>query len=291
MHIILGGNGHIGSVLAQALLAQDEPVTIVSRTSASGSKWDKLGAQVAVADVYDTARLKDVFSSGTRLFLLNPPADPATDTDVEERRSVSSILQAVSESNFEKIVAISSYGVQKGDHIGDLGVLYDMEQRLSKQSAPVSIIRAAYYMSNWDFSLPTAQQDGVIYTFFPANFTLPMVAPQDIGHFAARLMTEPAQDGKTYNIEGPERYSASDVAEAFSQALHKPVEAVEIPQQQWATSMQEIGFSCEAAESFSNMTAKTMEAMFPEQDTVVHTPTSLSTYIAHLTQAKRSAEE
>ncbi|MGL5805090.1 MAG: NAD(P)H-binding protein, partial [Xenococcaceae cyanobacterium] len=190
MHIILGGNGHVGSAVAQTLLSQGESVTIVSRSSSSIPKWQKCGARVEVVDVHNTVELHRVLAKGKRLFLLNPPADPATDIDAEERKSLASILEAIEDSEIEKIVAQSTYGAQPGSQIGDLGVLYEMEQQLASLSIPFSIIRAAYYMSNWDFSLQTAKQDGAIETFFPSDFVLPMVAPRDIGQMAARLMTE-----------------------------------------------------------------------------------------------------
>jgi uncharacterized protein YbjT (DUF2867 family) len=128
MHIILGGTGHVGSAAADALLARGQAVTIVSR-----------------------------FRQGNRLFLLNPPAPPSTDTAAEERKSLASIFRALEGSGLEKIVALSTYGAQPGSRIGDLGVLYEMEQGLANQPVPATIIRAAYLMSNWELSLPTAR--------------------------------------------------------------------------------------------------------------------------------------
>jgi uncharacterized protein YbjT (DUF2867 family) len=282
MHIILGGNGHVGSAVAQTLLSQGEPVTIVSRNSSSIPEWQKCGAQVEVVDVHNTVELHRVFAKGKRLFLLNPPADPATDTDVEERKSLASILEAIKDSGLEKIVAESTYGAQPGAQIGDLGVLYEMEQQLAAQSIPFSIIRAAYYMSNWDFSLQTAKQDGVIYTFFPADFVLPMVAPRDIGQLAARLMTEPVENTGLHNIEGPKRYSSINVAAAFAKALQKPVKVVETPRDQWIKTMQTMGFSNEAAASFSNMTTLAIEGKMPTCDSVTRGVVSLESYIAEL---------
>jgi uncharacterized protein YbjT (DUF2867 family) len=282
MHIILGGNGHVGSAVAQTLLLQDEPVTIISRSSSSIPEWQKRGAQVEVVDVHDTVELRRVFAKGKRLFLLNPPAAPATNTDVEERKSLASILAAIKDSGLEKIVAESTYGAQPGSQIGDLGVLYEMEQQLAAQSIPFSIIRAAYYMSNWDFSLQTAKQDDVIYTFFPADFALPMIAPRDIGQLAARLMTDPVENTGLYNIEGPERYSSLDVAEAFAKALQTPVKVVETPRDQWIKTMQNMGFSNEAAASFSNMTILAIEGEMPSRDSVTRGVVSLESYIAEL---------
>ena len=77
MHVILGGTGHIGSALAQALLDCDEPVLIVTHDADKRSDWGARGAEVAVVDVADTHALREVFRRGTRAFLLNPPADPS----------------------------------------------------------------------------------------------------------------------------------------------------------------------------------------------------------------------
>jgi uncharacterized protein YbjT (DUF2867 family) len=282
MHIILGGNGHIGSALAKTLLSQGETVIIVSRSSSSIPAWQKRGAQVEVVDIHNTKELHRVFFKGKRLFLLNPPANPATNTDVEERKSLASILFALKDSNIEKIVAESTYGAQPGHQIGDLGVLYEMEQQLAAQPIPFSIIRAAYYMSNWDFALETAKQDGVINTFFPIDFVLPMVAPRDIGQLAARLITEALESTGLHNIEGPERYSSLDVAEAFAKALQKPVKAVETPRNQWIDTMRNMGFSNETANSFSNMTTIAIEEELPAYDTVTRGSISLDSYIAEL---------
>lgn len=282
MHIILGGNGHIGTALARVLLSQGEDVTIVSRNFFCKPKWEKLGARVAVVDVHETSKLKSVFKLGKRLFLLNPPADLSTDIDKEERKSLTSILNAIKDSGLQKIVAESTYGAQQGEQIGDLGVLYEMEQGLKAQSIPYSIIRAAYYMSNWDLSLQTAQKECILHTFFPPDFSLPMVAPQDIGKFAACLMTEPAENTGIYHFEGPKQYSSLDVAKAFSNALDRTVEIAEIPPNQWQPTMKNIGFSEKAAKSFANMTKITIENNFPKREDVISGTISLSSYVSKL---------
>jgi uncharacterized protein YbjT (DUF2867 family) len=106
VHIILGGNGHLGSALAQMLISQGESVTVVSRRPATIATWQKRGAQVAIADVHDTLELHHVFTTGKRLFLLNPPANPATDIDTEERKSLTSIPTVLCGLNADKVCLI-----------------------------------------------------------------------------------------------------------------------------------------------------------------------------------------
>lgn len=282
MHIILGASGHVGSAVAQALLDQGEAVTAVMHDPRKARDWQNKGARTAVVDVHDAGALRRVLREGRRLFLLNPPASPATDTVAEERRSLASILAALADSGLEMIVAESTYGAQPGVRLGDLGVLYEMEQALAAQPIPATIIRAAYYMSNWDAALSTAREHGQVMALYPPGFKLPMVAPRDIGLLAARLLTEPKEHSGLYCVEGPERYSPADVAAAFATALGKPVNAVETPRGQWRDALRSMGFSEPAAESFANMTAATLETpSLP--DAPVRGATTITEYVRELT--------
>lgn len=259
MHIILGATGHVGSAVAQQLVQDGEPVTIISRHPEKATALTNKGAKIANVDVYNTSALHEVFLQGDRLFLLNPPAEPDTDTATEEKKTLHSILKALQNSAIKKVVAESTYGAQPGDGHGDLNVLYEMEQSLQKMDLPVTIIRAAYYMSNWDTSLEAVKKDGKLYSFYPSDFSLPMVAPEDIGHFAASLMKEPVAKNGLHYFEGPQAYTAADVASAFAKALNKSVEAVEIPQARWKETFKTLGFSDKSAESYAAMTQVTIE--------------------------------
>jgi uncharacterized protein YbjT (DUF2867 family) len=261
---------------------------VVLHNEEKAPEWQRQGAQTAVADVHNSAALHRLFKQGERLFLLNPPAPPVTDTAVEERRTLAAILKALDGSGLRKIVAASAYGAQPGERLGDLGVLYDMEQALAAQPIPATIIRAAYYLSNWDFGLATAQQEGKIHTLFPPNFKLPMVAPHDIGLLAARLMLEPATQPGLHYIEGPAHYSPAEVAAAFAAALHKPVQAVETPRPQWLPTLKAMGFSAKAAESFVNMTALTLESPELAQESPKKGATTLQQYVDELVRKSRA---
>lgn len=282
MYIILGATGHVGSAVAQSLLDKGESVTIVTHDASKGEAWQQKGATVAVVDVHDTEQLRHVFQQGRRLFVLNPPAPVTTDTAQEERKSVQSILAAIPGSNVEKIVVESTYGAQPGDQVGDLGVLYELEQGLQKTGIPTSIVRAAYYMSNWDMTLATAQQSGQVHTLYPPDFKLPMAAPQDLGAVGARLLQEPVEQTGIHYVEGPERYSSADVAAAFGIALGKEVKAVETPREAWASNLQQMGFSSPAAESMAAMTAVTLDQRYDLPTSPVRGKITLQEYITGL---------
>ena len=192
------------------------------------------------------------------------------------------IVSALEGSGIEKIVAQSTYGAQDKDGIGDLGVLYEMERALAKTNIPTTILRGAYYMSNWDFSLESAREEQKIYTLYPADFKIAMVAPEDIGRFAADLLTEPAEKTGMYHIEGPVTCAPADVAEAFSQVLGKQIDTVVIPRNEWVPYLIKVGFAQKAAESMAAMTAVTLDEKYELGSPPVRGETTIGAYIEKL---------
>ncbi|MDQ8756626.1 NAD(P)H-binding protein [Sphingosinicella sp. LHD-64] len=268
MHIILGGTGHVGSAAARALLDRDEPVTVVGHDPAKAEEWTKRGAGFACVDVHDVGALRAVFRTGRRAFLLNPPAPLSTDTDAEERRTIAAILAALDGSGLEKVVAESTYGAQPGERLGDLSTLYTLEEGLAAQPIPATVQRAAYYYSNWDMAIETARERGVIESFFPEDFALPMVAPEDLGRTAARFLTDPAKQTGLHYVEGPRHYTPANVAAALAEALDRPVRVAVVPREKWIETYRAAGFSEAAASSYARMTGITLDRAYRATDPI-----------------------
>lgn len=282
MYVIMGGTGHVGSATAEALLARGAAVTLVTRSADRAEEWRAKGADIAEADVEDVASLRAAFRRGRRALLLNPPADTSTDTDAVERRTVAKILAALEGSGLEKVVAELTGGAQPGDRIGDLNVLWELEEGLRAQAIPAAINRAAYYMSNWDGQLDAVRRTGKLQTLFPADLALPMVAPHDLGQAVATRLSSSLDDVGVRYVEGPRLYTSEDVARAFSQALGRPVEVEVTPRDRWKQAFLGLGFSDAAAESYARMTAVAVDSGFDVSDDPLRGTTTLDAYIRDL---------
>lgn len=281
MYVIMGGSGHVGSALAETLLKRGEDVTIVTRDAAHGSSIAALGAEIALADVNDVESLRASFKLGHRAFLLNPPAEITTDTDVVERQTAAKIVEALTGTGLEKVVAESTAAAQPGERIGDSNTLWELEEGLRAQQIPAAINRAGYYMSNWDTQLENIWKTGKLQTNFPADFEIPMVAPRDLGAIAADRLTSSIDDNGIRFVEGPKRYSSADVANAFAAALGREVEVVVIPREQWVATYRRDGFSQPAAESYARMTGLALDEGF-HLVASIQGPTTLENYIRDL---------
>jgi len=285
MYAVMGATGHVGSAVANYLLERGEKVLAIVRERKRAEKLSAAGADVVEVDVHDVAGLRNVFQRCRRAFLLNPPADISTDTDTEERKTVRCILQAFEGSRLEFAVAESTYGAHPGERCGDLNVLYELEQGLQNQPIPVVIQRAAYYMSNWDAFLVPARESGKLPTLFPADFVIPMVDPEDLGRNAGRLLMQDEVRNHTIYMEGPQRYSPNDVARAFSKALGREVEPAVVPERRWHGTFRELGFSEDAASSYSKMTKATLESTFEIPGRPLRGSISLEAHISRLVAA------
>lgn len=282
MHLVLGATGHVGSAVAGALLDRGEPVTVVTRDPARAEPLARRGARVAALDIHDVPALRAELARARRAFLLMPPADPAGDSVAEERRSVDAIARALEGASLEKVVVQSTYGARPGDGLGDLGVLHELEERVRATGVRASVVRGAYYLSNWDWSLDAAREAGELHTLFPAELAIPMVAPGDLGRVAARLLTDDLAHEGIVHAEGPRPYSAADVARAFAAALGRPVRAAAAPREAWEATLEGMGFSPASARSYARMTAAVVDGEVERPAAPERGSTTLEAYVAAL---------
>ncbi|QGZ40051.1 uncharacterized protein YbjT (DUF2867 family) [Pseudoduganella flava] len=291
MHIIVGGTGHVGSATARSLLRRGEPVTIVTHHREHAADLAAEGAQVAVADIHDVPALRDILRSGTSAFLLNPPAEPSTDTDAVERANAAAIAAAVEGSGLRKVVAASTYGARPGTPCGDLTVLFEFEEALRARLGRVAVNRAAYYMSNWTGMLDAVAASGKLPSFFPADYALPMVAPEDLGEAAARRLIDADDEPAIRYVEGPRRYTAGEVAAAMAEALGKRVKVDVVPREQWTAAFRQMGFSERAAITYTCMTGTVLDESDRWPADPVRGATTLEAYIRAAVQRWQEAKE
>lgn len=290
-YVVLGGTGHIGSAVAEALLRSGRHVRVVTRSAVKATAWAARGAEPAIADVEDRAAMARVLASPSpaRVFALNPPGSITADPDTDEDRTADAIVEVLGAAPVERVVALSTYGVQPGHHIGDLGTLHRFEELLRDLSTAVAIVRAGYLYSNWDGAVEPARTRGQVPIMLDPDRPLPMVAPADVGEEAARLLmlNEPHQ-GVSY-VEGPARYTPQDVARVFASALGAPVGTVRTPPDKWRSTFLAGGFSAAAAESFIGLTTLASRETWELDATPTRGPTTLQTYISTLVSATTKA--
>jgi uncharacterized protein YbjT (DUF2867 family) len=237
MYIVTGATGHTGSSVAKTLLEKGLPVRVIVRSREKGESFEKLGAEVAVADLQDAEALTEALQGGKGLYLMNPPSYQAEDQFAELEKIIAAFQGAIENSKLEKIVALSSFGSQLSSGTGNILTTYKLEQAFGNLEIPITFIRAGSFMENWNGVLESAKTQGVLPSFFqPLDRKIPQVAAADIGRVAAEAMLEKTTGKEVKELAGFWT-SPEETAEIIGKILDREVKAVAVPEEQWLDIM------------------------------------------------------
>lgn len=249
MYAIAGVTGNTGSVVADTLLAQGEPVRVIVRDAAKGASWKARGAEVAVAALEDTAALTAALRGATGAYLLVPPRVASKDPAGENRALIASLVRAVKDAKVPHVVLLSSVGAQHAKGTGPILSVHHAEHELAAVTK-LTAVRASYFLENWGGALGMIDQ-GVLPTFVPADVRFRMVATADIGKTAARALVE--ETPGVIELAGPREQSADDIAAIVSTITGKPVKAQVAPLDAVVPTFTSFGMSAEVAGLFREM--------------------------------------
>lgn len=233
MFAITGMTGQVGGALAQTLIEQQQAVRAVVRNAQKAASWAARGCEIAVADMNDSAALRQAFEGAQGVFVLLPPVfDPSPDF-AESKRTIAALHEALRAAKPQRVVVLSTIGAQatQPNLLNQLGL---METALSQLPMPVAFLRAAWFFENAAWDVAAARESGVIESWLqPLDKPVPMVSTADIGRVAAQLLQQTWSGVRVVELEGPRRVTPNDIAAAFGTALGKPVKTTAVPRDQW----------------------------------------------------------
>jgi uncharacterized protein YbjT (DUF2867 family) len=253
MYAVAGVTGHTGKVVAEALLEQGEPVTVIIRTDSTKGYWRSKGAEVAVADLGDSDALRRILDKVEGAYLLLPPNYGEPKYIEDRQRVADSIAKAVSESRLFHVVFLSSIGGHLDSGTGAVTVVHYLESALMRIANNITLLRPSYFMENWAPVLDIARNSGVLNTFLSPNRKISMTATRDIGRIAAECLQNPAHGRRIIEIAGPEDYSPEEIAVVVGSILHRDIHLEALPLSNAGATFKSVGFSDEAAHLFEEM--------------------------------------
>jgi NAD(P)H dehydrogenase (quinone) len=233
MFAITAITGKVGGALARALLDAGHPVRAIVRDKAKGEPWAARGCEVAVADVSDAGPLADALKDAEGAFILLPPIFDPSPGFPEARDMIAVIKDALLRARPAKVVVLSTIGAD-ADQPNLLNSLRRLEQALSDVDLPITFLRAAWFMENAEWDIPSAREEGVIRSFLqPLDRAVAMISVTDVGRTAAELLLEDWTGHRVVELEARARISPNHIAEALAEALEHPVKAEIIPRDAW----------------------------------------------------------
>jgi uncharacterized protein YbjT (DUF2867 family) len=253
MYAVAGVTGHTGSVVARELLERRHDVRVIVRKPEQGEIWMARGANVAVASLDDAAALAQALRGIEAAFLLLPPKYTEPNVLAAQAAIADAIAKGVAASGVGRIVFLSSHGAEREGGTGPVLALHYAEAQLVKTGAPITFVRAPYFLENWLPVLPVVKNQGVLPTFVPADFRFATASTIDIGHIAAQALLRAHTGIRVIEIEGPAPASPRDVADAMARHIGKPVVPVEAPLDAVVPTFTGLGVSSDAASLFREL--------------------------------------
>ena len=249
MYAVTGSTSQIGSAVVRALLAEGKQVRALHRNTEKAAALAALGTEPFQAPIEDGSHMEAAFQEMEGVFIMTPPFRSAPGPRGEHAMALAAIEHAVQASHVAKVVFLSSIGAEHAEGTGSSLRLYDMEQALHSLPMNTASIRAAYFMENLLLLYPSVGESGTLPSMMDTlDKAIPLVASEDIGKLAARLLTQPWDGHRTIELEGPRAYSMNDVAKTFSEALQRPVKAVAATKEERIALLKGLGYSPRAAE-------------------------------------------
>lgn len=254
MFVVFGATGQTGSVVAATLLEKRLPVRVVLRSNKAADVWRAKGADVAFADVTDAGAMTKALDDAIAVYAMNPPAYHVADMFTVAKNIGAAYVEAIRGSNVQKVVLLSSIGSQHASGTGNIMTTHFLENIFSNLTIPVTFLRAAGFMENWNGVATVAAEKGILPSFYsPLDRKLPIVSAADIGRAAAEALTEDWTGKRIIELCGAADYSPNDVAATFAAALKRNVKAVALPESEWQATIVGFGASPEAANAWCEM--------------------------------------
>ena len=229
MFVVTGATGNTGRVVAERLLDAGKPVRVVVRDRAKAAALAARGAEIRVADLQDEAAITETLRGAEGAYLLSPP-DPTSSDFIGQRKGLSERLaRAAQRAEVKHVVLLSSIGAQHAAGTGPIVTAHNAETQLRATGLPTTFVRAAYFVENFESTLPVAQRDGVLPSFAPLEQRIPMVATRDIGAAAAQALLEGPRGQRIIDLSSAIEASTSEVAQTLSRILGRAVQPVLVP--------------------------------------------------------------
>ncbi|MEW2512696.1 NmrA family NAD(P)-binding protein [Streptomyces sp. NPDC046870] len=234
--VLITGAGDVGRGVVERLRAQDVPVRVmVRRDDDRAARLRTLGADTVLGDLTRPETVAAALQGvGTLYFAM--PVSPdhllAATVVASVAREYGGLgaLVGMSQMTVSQMTATST----AESHQQRLHWL--AEQVLNWSGLPVVHIRPTAFLDNPLFTTlaaRTIRENGTIALPFGAGRTSP-IAVDDVARTVATVLRDPLPHvGNVYELTGPRTVDMTEMAEAFSEALGRPVSYVDVPLDRW----------------------------------------------------------
>ena len=221
MITVTGATGNIGGEVVRLLLEADQKVRVLVRDPG------KLGAlqgrvEVAQGDLMKPETLAAPFTGAEKAFIL-----VASTKDIPT--AAGPIFQAAERAGV-KHVGFGSSGTIEYQPPVALGDWHLEGERLLKATSMAwTMLRPGNFASNSLRWAGPIKAQGMVFTAHSEHLSA-VIDPRDIAAVAAKALSSPGHEGKTYVLTGPTEMSAADQVRILATALGRAIRLQDVPE-------------------------------------------------------------
>jgi NAD(P)H dehydrogenase (quinone) len=227
MILVTGAAGKTGKAVIAAVAARGAEVRALVHRAAQTDEVTAQGArEVAVGGFDDPAALARAASGVTAIYHICPNVSP------HEMAYAKAVVAAAKAAGVRRFVYHSVLHPQieaMPHHWAKLRV----EEMLLASGLDVTFLQPTAYMQNILAGWRSIVEDGIYRVPYPVETRISLVDLRDVAQAAALVLTEPGHGGATYALVGTAPLTQTEVADALSAALGRPVRAVAEPVEAW----------------------------------------------------------
>lgn len=220
-YAIMGSTGRIGTVLTETLLKKGHRVRAIGRNKEKLKMLEEKGAEIFSTPFDDIAELSKAFLGSDAVFSMIPPAYAIDDYEEFQDKVGEVIKQALTRSNIQYVLNLSSLGADESKGTGPIKGLHRHEQRLNSiPNLNVLHLRPGFFMENLLMSIPFIKNFGKIGLPFRSDLFIPMNATKDIGLQAAEILDALNFSGQSIlNMAGPRELTMEEVSASIGKII------------------------------------------------------------------------
>jgi uncharacterized protein YbjT (DUF2867 family) len=210
--LVIGGTGHVGSVVVKELKKRAADVRVLVRKAGEKSLP---GVEMAVGDLLDPVSIEKAMKGVDKLYLLNA----VTPDELTQGLIAYDLAKKL---NLSHVVYHSVFRVEHFKDVPHFASKFAIESAIREFDVPFTIIRPNYFFQN-DASFKDLLTNMSVYPNPLGLVGISAVDIRDIAEAAAISLMSDAHFGKTYNLNGPDILSGPKAASIWSKVLGKEI--------------------------------------------------------------------
>jgi uncharacterized protein YbjT (DUF2867 family) len=287
MILVTGASGMAGGAVLTELRARKAELRAMYRSKEDAAKVPA-GVVAAVADFADSQSLRAALAGVHSVYLVCSPVRELIDLE-------SNMIDACAASGVTHVVQNSALGA--GDWpTSFLSWHHQVEEKLKATKLKYTILQPNSFMQNITaFFAPSIKSSGVFYSSVKDSKTS-YIDVRDIAGAATNILLSPEKHcGRTYELNGPEAVTYSELAARISRVVGKPVQYVDIPEAAQRKSMLELGMPAWQVEALLELQQYYVSGKGGELDQILaglieRAPRTLDAFLRESAGAFRAAE-